>query len=125
PPYARRRAWHRVLVGRPGGPGATAHLDAINHLLGPKPWRISFSYGRALLDHALERWHGRDENLGAGRQTLYQLARCNSVASLERYTNEMGTTPVAAGLLRIAASGATTDITGRDLGICSTQTGHI
>ena len=33
---------------------ATAHLDAINRLGGPKPWSISFSYGRALLDMALE-----------------------------------------------------------------------
>ena len=27
---------------------ATAHLNAINQLPGPKPWKISFSYGRAL-----------------------------------------------------------------------------
>ena len=51
-----------------------------------EPWKISFSYGRALQDHALEAWHGRDENLGAGRQALYQKARCNSAASLGRYT---------------------------------------
>ena len=41
---------------------ATAHLNAINRLPGPKPWKISFSYGRALQDPALEAWHGRDEN---------------------------------------------------------------
>jgi len=76
---------------------ATAHLDAINRLPGPKPWRISFSYGRALQDHALEAWHGRDENLGAGRQALYQRARCNSAASLGRYTAEMEAIPVGAG----------------------------
>ena len=33
---------------------ATAHLDAINRSPGPKPWRISFSYGRSPQDHALE-----------------------------------------------------------------------
>jgi fructose-bisphosphate aldolase, class I len=33
---------------------ATAHLNAINLLPGAKPWRISFSCGRALRDHALE-----------------------------------------------------------------------
>lgn len=76
---------------------ATAHLDAINRLPGPKPWRISFSYGRALQDHALEAWHGRGENLGAGRQALYQRARCNSAASLGRYTDEMEAPPVGAG----------------------------
>jgi fructose-bisphosphate aldolase class I len=42
---------------------ATAHLDAINRLPGPKPWRVSFSYGRALQDPALEAWHGREDNL--------------------------------------------------------------
>ena len=49
---------------------ATAHLNAINRLPGPKPWKISFSYGRALQDAALEAWHGRDENLKAGQQAL-------------------------------------------------------
>ena len=76
---------------------ATVHLDAINRLPWPKPWRISFSYGRALQDHALEALHGRDENLGAGRQALYQRARCNSAASLGRYTDEIEATPVRAG----------------------------
>ena len=56
---------------------ATAHLNAINRLPGPKPWKISFSYGRALQDPALEAWHGRDENLAAGQQALYRRARCN------------------------------------------------
>ena len=32
---------------------ATAHLNAINRLPGPKPWKISFSYGRAL---RIRRW---------------------------------------------------------------------
>jgi fructose-bisphosphate aldolase class I len=72
---------------------ATAHLDAINRLPGAKPWKISFSYGRALQDHALETWHGRDENLEAGRQALYQRARCNSAASLGMYTDQMEAIP--------------------------------
>src|SRR3974390_3443082 len=62
----------------------TVHLDAINRLPRTRPWKISFSYGRALQDHALETWHGRTENLAAGRQALYQRARCNSAASLGR-----------------------------------------
>ena len=68
---------------------ATIHLNAINRLPAPKPWKISFSYGRALQDPALEAWHGRDENLDAGRQALYLRARCNSAASLGKYTDEM------------------------------------
>jgi fructose-bisphosphate aldolase, class I len=76
--------------------GATVHLDAINRLPGRKPWKISFSYGRALQDHALETWHGRDENLAAGQQALYQRARCNSAASVGKYTSEMEAMPVGA-----------------------------
>ena len=68
---------------------ATAHLNAINRLPGPKPWKISFSYGRALQDPALEAWHGRDENLAAGQQALYRRASSNGAASVGKYTDEM------------------------------------
>ena len=68
---------------------ATAHLNVINRLPGPKPWKISFSYGRALQDPALEAWEGRDENLKAGQQALHHRARCNGAASVGRYTDEM------------------------------------
>ena len=68
---------------------ATIHLNAINRLPGPKPWKISFSYGRALQDPALEAWHGRDENLAAGQSALYRRASCNSAASVAKYTDEM------------------------------------
>jgi fructose-bisphosphate aldolase class I len=49
---------------------ATAHLNAINRLPGSKPWKVSFSYGRALQDPALEAWHGKDENLAAGQRAF-------------------------------------------------------
>jgi len=68
---------------------ATAHLNAINRLPGPRPWNVSFSYGRALQDPALEAWHGRDENLQAGQQALYRRARCNGAASVGNYMDEM------------------------------------
>ena len=68
---------------------ATAHLNAINRLPGPKPWKVSFSYGRALQDPALEAWQGRDENLHAGRRALYRRATCNGRASVGMYTDEM------------------------------------
>ena len=68
---------------------ATAHLNAINRLPGPKPWKLSFSYGRALQDAALEGWHGRDENVKAGQQAFYHRARCNGAATLGEYTDQM------------------------------------
>ena len=69
---------------------ATAHLNAINQLSGPKPWKISFSYGRALQDPALEAWNGRDENLVAAQKLpSYHRAKCNGAASAAKYTQEM------------------------------------
>src|SRR6516162_10347556 len=75
---------------------ATAHLNAINRLPGPKPWKISFSYGRALQDPALEAWHGRDENRAAGQNALYRRARSNGAASIGKYTDEMELESVSA-----------------------------
>lgn len=68
---------------------ATAHLNAMN--AGPKkrPWRVSFSYGRALQDPALEAWEGRAADAQAGQQALHHRARCNSVASLGTYDESM------------------------------------
>jgi fructose-bisphosphate aldolase, class I len=86
------------LSGGQDDRAATVHLNAINRLPGRKPWKISFSYGRALQDHALETWRGKDENLEAGRQALYLRARCNSAASLGSYTQEMETIPMSAGV---------------------------
>jgi fructose-bisphosphate aldolase class I len=68
---------------------ATAHLNAINLLSGPKPWKVSFSYGRALQDAALGAWHGRDGNVKAAQEALSHRARCNGAASLGRYTDDM------------------------------------
>ena len=68
---------------------ATAHLDAINRLPGPKPWKLSFSYGRALQDAALAAWHGRDENVTAGQGAFHHRARCNGAASRGEYTDAM------------------------------------
>jgi fructose-bisphosphate aldolase class I len=68
---------------------ATLHLNAINQLPGPKPWTISFSYGRALQDPALEAWHGRDRNLKAAQRALWHRARCNGAASLGKYSDEI------------------------------------
>jgi fructose-bisphosphate aldolase, class I len=77
------------LSGGQNAPLATAHLNATNRLPDAKPWKLSFSYGRALQDPALEAWHGRNENLSAGQQAFYRRARFNGAASLGRYTEEM------------------------------------
>ena len=68
---------------------ATAHLNAINRIERPKPWKISFSYGRALQDPALEAWKGRDEYLAAGQGAFCHRACLNGAATLGKYTCEM------------------------------------
>ncbi len=64
---------------------ATKHLDAINQLERPKPWKLTFSYGRALQDEALEVWQGRGENVAAGQRAFRHRARCDSAAALGAY----------------------------------------
>ena len=68
---------------------ATEHLSAINQLEGPKPWRLSFSYGRALQDEALKAWQGKNENLKAGQRAFYHRAKCDSAAALGKYSTAM------------------------------------
>ena len=68
---------------------ATMHLSEINRLEGPKPWRISFSYGRALQEEALKAWDGKNENLRGGQRAFYHRAKCDSAAALGRYSPSM------------------------------------
>jgi fructose-bisphosphate aldolase class I len=68
---------------------ATRHLDALNRLDRPKPWTLSYSYGRALQDEALRAWKGRSENVPAGQRAFLHRARCDSAAALGRYRGEM------------------------------------
>jgi fructose-bisphosphate aldolase class I len=64
---------------------ATRHLDAINRAGGPKPWKLSFSYGRALQDAALATWRGKPEHLASAQRAFYHRARCNGLAALGAY----------------------------------------
>jgi fructose-bisphosphate aldolase class I len=68
---------------------ATTHLNAINQLDVPKPWTISFSFGRTLQDSAMEVWHGEQRNLKAGQQAFYDRAKCNGAAAIGKYTSAM------------------------------------
>src|SRR5262245_28079646 len=61
---------------------ATMHLNAINQLDEPKPWKLSFSYGRALQDEALQAWLGKHQNLQMGQRAYAHRAKCVSAAAL-------------------------------------------
>jgi len=63
---------------------ATAHLNAMNGR-GPLPWKLSFSYGRALQGPSLEAWRGKPENLRQGQRLFYQRARMNGLAVRGEY----------------------------------------
>ncbi len=64
---------------------ATAHLNAIN-TLGPLPWRLSFSYGRALQAAALKAWAGADSRRTAGQEAFLHRARMNALATTATWT---------------------------------------
>jgi fructose-bisphosphate aldolase class I len=67
---------------------ATRRLDAMNKL-GPHPWKLSFSYGRALQAAALKAWSGKEENVEAGQHAYYHRAKMNSAAQAGTYAPEL------------------------------------
>ena len=67
---------------------ATAHLNAMN-ALGPHPWQLSFSYGRALQAPALKAWQGKPENVAAAQAAYLHRAKLNGAARSGSYTADM------------------------------------
>ena len=68
---------------------ATQHLNAMNQLNSNLPWKLSFSYGRALQASALKAWSGKDENLQAGQNAFLKRAKLNCAAALGKYSDDM------------------------------------
>ena len=68
------------LSGGQSDEDATAHLNAMNRI-GGLPWRLTFSYGRALQAAPLKAWSGKAENVAAGQRAFSHRARMNSLAS--------------------------------------------
>jgi len=58
---------------------ATEHLNLMNRM-GPHPWELSFSYGRALQAPALKTWAGDEGKAEAAQKAYYHRARCNGAA---------------------------------------------
>ncbi len=76
------------LSGGQSDEAASANLNALN-ALGPQPWQLSFSYGRALQAPALKAWAGSGASVGAGQQAFLHRARMNSAARSGRYSADM------------------------------------
>ncbi len=72
------------LSGGQSDEDATAHLHYMN-ALGPLPWKLSFSYGRALQAAALKAWGGKSENVAAGQRAFSHRAKMNGVATLGKW----------------------------------------
>jgi len=67
---------------------ATVHLDAMNRM-GPHPWALSFSYGRALQAPSLKAWGGSADNVPAAQAALLHRSKCNGAARDGAYSEEM------------------------------------
>jgi fructose-bisphosphate aldolase class I len=57
--------------------------------MGNHPWELSFSYGRALQEHALKAWGGKAANVAAAQQAFHHRAQCNGAARGGSYSREM------------------------------------
>ena len=76
------------LSGGRSSAEATLHLSLMNKL-GPLPWNLTFSYGRALQDTALKAWGGLPANFAAGQKEFAKRAKLNSLATTGKYSSDL------------------------------------
>jgi fructose-bisphosphate aldolase class I len=76
------------LSGGQSDEEATAHLNAMN-AIGHLPWKLTFSYGRALQAAPQKAWSGKAENLAAGQRAFTHRARMNALASKGEWATDL------------------------------------
>jgi fructose-bisphosphate aldolase class I len=76
------------LSGGQSDEEATAHLSAMNAMF-DAPWKLTFSYGRALQAAALKAWGGKAENVKAAQAAFAHRARMNGLAATGGWRQEM------------------------------------
>ena len=54
--------------------------------MGGFPWKMTFSYGRALQAAPQKAWSGKAENVAAAQKAFTHRARMNGLASLGQWT---------------------------------------
>ena len=64
---------------------ATEHLDMMNKI-GGFPWKLTYSYGRALQQSTLFAWQGKAENYDAAQAAFNHRARMNGLASMGQWS---------------------------------------
>ena len=67
---------------------ATARLNAMNRL-GGAPWKITFSYSRALQAAPQRAWTGKAENVPAAQAAFTHRAAMNGLASMGKWSPEL------------------------------------
>jgi len=81
------------LSGGQSEESASLNLNAMNALKdAPRPWALTFSYGRALQQSVLKAWLGKAENVQAAQAALLERARANGAASKGEYKGGSGDT---------------------------------
>ena len=63
---------------------ATVNLNAM-HKVGSLPWPLTFSYGRAIQNPALQSWAKNPEDISSAQALLLERAKANSLASVGEY----------------------------------------
>ena len=76
------------LSGGQSDEDATAHLDAMNRM-GPLPWRVTFSYGRALQHAPQMTWSGKSENVAAAQRAFAHRAMMNGLAAMGQWQADL------------------------------------
>jgi fructose-bisphosphate aldolase class I len=76
------------LSGGQSPTDATLHLSLM-HALGPLPWGLTFSYGRALQEDALNAWEGKSGGFGGGQKAFATRAKLNGLAAGGEYKASM------------------------------------
>jgi fructose-bisphosphate aldolase class I len=76
------------LSGGQSDEEATAHLDAMNKI-GGLPWKLTFSYGRALQAAPQKAWSGRSENVAAAQRAFTHRAHMNGLAALGQWKSDL------------------------------------
>ncbi len=76
------------LSGGQSDEDATAHLSAMNAMY-DLPWRLSFSYGRALQAAPLKAWQGKTENVASAQSAFAHRARMNGLAATGSWSAQL------------------------------------
>jgi fructose-bisphosphate aldolase class I len=76
------------LSGGQSPEDATDHLNEMN-TMGPHPWQVSFSYGRALQAPVLATWKGQESNAEAAQRSFSRRCRLNGLARAGKYARTM------------------------------------